>query len=256
VEALARRARAALLLIEPDLPDGPEAAARLTALGLRSAARSIQPRSTIVVSLEGDDEALLAGMKPKWRYNVRLAARKGVTVRSGSPTDLPAVYALMQETARRDGFAIHAQEYYAAAHDLFAPAGRAVWLLAEHEGRLLAAIVAFVQGERAWYFWGASASEGRNLMPNHALQWAAMRWAHDHGCREYDLWGIPDEVGQNPDAYTASDIEQGDGLWGVYRFKQGFGGRVVRWAGAWERPLSPVGYALYRLGWRFRRVGE
>ncbi len=253
---LARRARAALLLVEPDLADGPEAAARLAALGLRPAARTIQPRSTIVVSLEGDDEKLLARMKPKWRYNVRLAARKGVTIRAASPADLPAVYALMQETARRDGFAIHAAGYYAAAYELFVPAGHAVWLLAEHEGRLLAAIVAFAQGGRAWYFWGASASEERNLMPNHALQWAAICWARDRGCQEYDLWGIPDEVGQNPEAYETSDIEPGYELWGVYRFKRGFGGRVVRFVGAWERPLSPVGYALYRLGLRFRRVGE
>ncbi len=254
--AVARRLRAALLLIEPDLLDGPQASAQLTALGWQPSTRSVQPRSTIVIHLDGDDETLLGRMKPKWRYNVRLAARKGVTVRVGTPADLPAVYALMQETARRDRFAIHVADYYATAYDLFAPAGLSTWLLAEHEGRLLAAIVAFAHGDRAWYFWGASASEGRHLMPNHALQWAAMRWARDRGCRAYDLWGIPDEVGQNPEMDATSDIKPGSGLWGVYRFKQGFGGRVVRFVGAWECPLSAVGYALYRLGLRFRRVSE
>ncbi|MCS7220058.1 MAG: peptidoglycan bridge formation glycyltransferase FemA/FemB family protein [Anaerolineae bacterium] len=254
--ATARRLHAALLLIEPDLPDDPQASARLAALGWRPSHRSVQPRSTIVIGLDGDDETLLGRMKPKWRYNVRLAARKGVTVRMGTPADLPAVYALMQETARRDRFAIHVADYYAAAYGLFVPAGLAAWLLAEHEDRLLAAIVTFAHGERAWYFWGASASEGRSLMPNHALQWAAMRWARDRGCRAYDLWGVPDEVGRNPEAYATSAIEPSDGLWGVYRFKQGFGGRVVRFVGAWERPLSPMGYALYRLGLRLRRVTE
>jgi peptidoglycan pentaglycine glycine transferase (the first glycine) len=253
--AVARRLRAALLLIEPDLLDGLQASTQLAALGWRPSPRSVQPRSTLVIGLDGEEEVLLGRMKPKWRYNVRLAARKGVTVRVGTPADLPAVYALMQETARRDRFAIHVADYYAAAYELFVPAGLATWLLAEYEGRLLAAIVVFAHGHRAWYFWGASASEGRHLMPNHALQWAAMRWARDQGCREYDLWGIPDEVGQNPEAYATSEIEP-NGLWGVYRFKQGFGGRVVRFVGAWEHPLSPVGYALYRLGLRFRQVIE
>ncbi|MCD6290999.1 MAG: peptidoglycan bridge formation glycyltransferase FemA/FemB family protein [Anaerolineae bacterium] len=252
LEAVGRRLRAAFLLVEPDLPDGSQAVEMLMAMGWRPAERSIQPRSTILVDLAGAEDELLARMKSKWRYNIRLAARRGVTVRSGTRDDLPAVYALMRETARRDGFAVHAAEYYAAAYDLFAPTGQAVWLLAEREGQLLAAIVVFAHGERAWYFWGASANKGRRHMPNHALQWAAMRWARARGCRVYDLWGIPDEVGQSPDAYVTPS-ERHDGLWGVYRFKQGFGGRVVRSVGAWERPLSPAGYALYRLGMRLWR---
>lgn len=252
LEAIARRSRAAVLLMEPDLPDGSEAASSLSAGGWQPTPQSIQPRSTIVIELD-DDDAMLARMKSKWRYNIRLSARKGVTVRAGTREDLPAVYALMQETARRDGFGIHTAAYYEAAYDLFTPTGHAVWLLAEHQKRLLAAIVVFAHGDRAWYFWGASAGQSRNLMPNHALQWAAMRWARDHGCRLYDLWGIPDEVGRNPEAYTSSDVGRGGGLWGVYRFKQGFGGRVVRFTGAWEKPLSRPGYALYRLGRRLRR---
>jgi lipid II:glycine glycyltransferase (peptidoglycan interpeptide bridge formation enzyme) len=254
IAATARRARAAVLLIEPDLVDGSASVAQLTAYGLRPAARAIQPRSTILVPLDGDDEDLLARMKPKWRYNIRLATRKGVTVRPGTAADLPAIYALMEATARRDQFAVHTAAYYATAHDLFAESGHSLWLLAEHEGHLLAAIVVFAHGARAWYFWGASADEGRPLMPNHALQWAAMCWARAQGCREYDLWGIPDEVGQNPDRFTEVDPDRQGDLWGVYRFKQGFGGRVVRWAGAWECPLSTAGYALYRLALRFRQV--
>ncbi len=256
LETAARRERAAVMLMEPDLPDGSETAALLTALGWRPAARTIQPRSTLIIDLEGDEETLLRRMKPKWRYNIRLSARKGVTVRPGTPDDLATIYRLMEETARRDGFAIHTADYYRTAYELFTPSGKAVWLLAEHEGRALATIAVFAHGDRAWYFWGASASEGRHLMPNHALQWAAMRWARARGCRYYDLWGIPDEVGRNPQAFTSSDPGRQGGLWGVYRFKQGFGGRVVRSAGAWERPLSSVGYALYRLGARLYGGGS
>lgn len=254
VEQAARRSGAAVVIVEPDVQDDASLATWLRSLDWRPT-RPVQPRSTIVIDL-ADDEALMAQMKPKWRYNIRLAERRGVTVREGTEEDLPAIYELMKETAQRDGFAIHVRDYYETAYRLFAPGQRAVWLLAEHEGRLLAAIVVFAHGERAWYFWGASSTHGRQVMPNHALQWAAMRWARERGCRRYDLWGIPDEVGCDPDAITAEDLRRGDGLWGVFRFKQGFGGQVVRFVGAWEKPISPLGYALYRLGMRWRGRSE
>jgi peptidoglycan pentaglycine glycine transferase (the first glycine) len=124
---------------------------------------------------------------------------------------------------------------------------------AEAEGEMLAAIAVFALGTRAWYMWGASGEQGRNLMPNHALQWAAIRWARSRDCAIYDLWGIPDAVGANPDAYVEPESWGEGGLWGVYRFKQGFGGQVVRYTGAWDLPLSQPGYALYKLALRARR---
>ena len=94
-------------------------------------------------------------------------------------------------------------------------------------------------------------------MPNHALQWAALRLARDRGCYVYDLWGIPDEVGADPQAFTEPESWGEGGLWGVYRFKQGFGGRIVRYTGAWDLPFSKAGYALYcwALRYRGRRIG-
>lgn len=249
----ARKQRAALLKIEPEQPDDPALAAHLVRHGFRPSPQRVQPLSSIHVDLAGDEEAILARMKPKWRYNIRLAERKGVTVRAGEPGDLPAIQGLMTATGLRDRFAVHDAAYYARATELFVPAGLATWLLAEAEGALLAAIAVFALGRNAWYMWGASADEGRNLMPNHALQWAAMRWARARGCTTYDLWGIPDEVGAEPAAYAEPESWGAGGLWGVYRFKQGFGGRVVRYIGAWDLPLSRVGYALYRLGLRVRR---
>ena len=251
-----------ILKIEPELPDTPEVAATLLSAGFQRSAQRVQPLSTIHIDLTGDDEAILARMKQKWRYNIRLAERKGVTVRAGTAADLPAIQALMDATGARDGFGVHNAAYHAAATALFAPSSLVVghssasdtmtWLLAEHEGRLLAAIAVFALGKLAWYMWGASSDEDRNLMPNHAAQWAAMRWARARGCTAYDLWGIPDEVGANPDAYLEPESWGQGGLWGVYRFKQGFGGRVVRYTGAWDMPLSRIDYALYRLALRVR----
>lgn len=250
----ALKQRAALLKIEPGLPDSPEVTKMLAGYGFRPSPQRVQPLSTIHIDLTADEETILARMKPKWRYNIRLAERKNVTVRAGAPTDLPAIQRLLEITGVRDGFGVHSASYYALAAELFAPAEQMTWLLAEHEGEVLAAIAVFVLGRRAWYMWGASGEAGRNLMPNHALQWAAMRQAKARGCTTYDLWGIPDEVGETPDAYAEPESWGEGGLWGVYRFKQGFGGQVVRYTGAWDLPLSAAGYALYRLALRVRRA--
>lgn len=255
LRGVCRSRRAALLKIEPDLPDTPELAACLARYGFRRSPQRVQPLSTIVIDLDGGEEAILAHMKPKWRYNIRLAERKGVTVRQGGLDDLPAIRGLLEATGRRDGFAVHDLAYYRTATELFGPAGAVTWLIAEREGRMLAAIAVFACGAGAWYMWGASGDEDRNLMPNHALQWEAIRWARAHGCIYYDLWGIPDEVGARPEAYAEPESWGEGGLWGVYRFKQGFGGRVVRFTGAWDLPLSAPGDALYRLALRLRGHG-
>jgi len=217
IASVARRHRAVALKIEPDLPDDSQLAARLAGYGFRPG-HTVQPRSTIVVDLTPEPEAILGRMKSKWRYNVRLAARKGVTVREGTEVDLPAFQQLMEETSRRDDFAVHSFDYQTAAYHLIVPAGQAVWLLAEYESKLLAGIVVFGFGDKAWYFWGASSGQHRNLMPNHALQWAAMRWARERGCRTYDLCGIPDEVGADPAPYEDRENSGPGALWGVYRF--------------------------------------
>ncbi len=250
---LCRKRRAAVLKIEPELPVSAEFAAQLTGYGFQPSPQRIQPLSTIHIDLAADEEAILAAMKPKWRYNIRLAERKGVSVRPGTLDDLPAIQELLAVTGARDGFGVHSADYYRRATGLFGPAGQMAWLLAEQAGALLAAVAVFALGRQAWYMWGASADEGRNLMPNHALQWAAMRWAKARGCVRYDLWGIPDEVGETPEAYAEPESWGQGGLWGVYRFKQGFGGQVVRYTGAWDWPVSPLGYRAYRWALRLRR---
>jgi lipid II:glycine glycyltransferase (peptidoglycan interpeptide bridge formation enzyme) len=251
-----RKRCAALLKIEPDLPRSQPLVGVLSAHGFRVSSQHVQPLSTIHIDLSAGEETILARMKPKWRYNIRLAERKGVTVRQGAAADLPAIQRLLEITGKRDGFEVHSAAYYAAATELFMPGGLAVWWLAEAAGELLAAIAVFALGRGAWYMWGASGDSGRNLMPNHALQWAAILWAKDRGCLTYDLWGIPDEVGENPQAYAENDSWGSEGLWGVFRFKQGFGGAVVRYAGAWDMPLSTAGYALYRAALRLRRAEQ
>ncbi len=251
MRSLARRRRALVLILEPRDEDSPALASRLTSLGFTST-RTIQPRSTIIVPLDADEDEILRRMHSKTRYNIRLSARKGVKVRVGEEGDLADFYALMQETSRRDRFPIHSFEYYLKAHWLLTDSGYGRLFLAEYEGELLAGIVAVAFGQEGIYLYGASGPRHRQRMPNHALQWAAIRWAKERGCRVYDLWGIPDEVGRNPERYTKIGDYGKGGLWGVYRFKQGFGGRVVRTVGAWEMEVLPGGRTLYRLLLRAR----
>ena len=252
IQPLARQMRAICLKIEPDEEDNSALAGRLTSMGFEPSPQAVQPRRTIVVDLKDEPDALLKRMKQKTRYNIRLAGRKGVTVRVGDEDDLPDFYHLMETTAERDGFGIHSQTYYDTAHRLFVPPGRGSLLLAENEGKLLAGLVVLAIGDTACYMYGASSSESRNLMPTYLLQWEAMLWAREQGCHTYDLWGVPDEE----ESTLESDFaKRSDGLWGVYRFKRGFGGHLVRTIGAWDLVYAPLRYQLYRaaLGWLNRR---
>ena len=252
IHPLAKQRRAICLKIEPNVKDTASVAERLQALGFRRSPQTIQPRRTLVVNLEGEPDDLLRRMKSKTRYNIRLAGRRGVTVRPGNQADLPAFYQLMEVTGQRDAFGIHSYAYYEAAHHLFVPTGQGQLLLAEHEGQILAGLVVLALGETACYMYGASSDDGRNQMPTYLLQWEAMLWAKERGCRLYDLWGVPDE---EEATLEEQFTQRSDGLWGVYRFKRGFGGRLVRATGAWDLVYAPARYRLYSLaiGWRNRR---
>jgi lipid II:glycine glycyltransferase (peptidoglycan interpeptide bridge formation enzyme) len=245
VRPLVRKNRGICLKIEPDLKEDATLARGLRSLGFRPSPQTVQPRRTITVDLEAEPETLLKRMKQKTRYNIRLAARRGVTVRTGDEMDLPAFYDLVEITGERDDFGVHSKAYYEAVHRLFVPSGRGCLLLAEHEGTLLAGLVVFALGGMACYMYGASSSQARNLMPTYLLQWEAMLWAKEQGCRIYDLWGVPDE---DEPTLESQFTERHDGLWGVYRFKRGFGGRLVRTIGAWDLVYAPLRYRLYTAG--------
>ncbi len=209
-------------------------------LRARQSEHNIQPARTVIVDLHGSDEDILGRMKQKCRYNIRLAEKKGVVVRQWN--DLEHFHGMMQETGGRDGFAVHSSAYYRRAYDLFHASGGCELLVAEHESTPLAALMVFRQGIRAWYLYGASTDTDRNRMPTYLLQWEAMRWAKAHGCLEYDLWGVPDADEQ---VLEANFEHRQDGLWGVYRFKRGFGGAVKRAAQAVDVVFNPVLYKLY-----------
>jgi len=209
-------------------------------LHLRESPHNIQPPRTIIVDVRGSEEEILAKMKQKTRYNIRLAEKKGVTVRAWN--DIESFHKMMLHTGGRDGFGIHSLEYYQRAYELLHPKKLGEILVAEYEGKPLAALFVARNGTRAYYLYGASTDEERNRMPTYLLQWEATKWAKARGCEEYDLWGVPDE----DEATLEANFEtRHDGLWGVYRFKRGFGGELKRAVQALDRVYNPLLYWAY-----------
>lgn len=254
LQRFARRARAIFLRLEPNLlEDDPQAPGLHTWALLQGlqAAPTIQPRSSVHVELQAADEALLAACSKGHRADIRRAERGGVQVRVGGVDDLAGFYAIMRGTGERAGFGIHSQAYYHTAWRLFQPRSRL--LLAELDGRLVAAHLVFADAVAGLYLYSGADAAGLKSGANHLLEWHAMRWARDLGCVRYDLWGVPDAFGRaataaSEAARAALEAEaQSDPLQGVYRFKKGFGGRVVRYLPAYDALLIPP---LYRLALR------
>ena len=210
------------------------------------AAADVQPPDTVLVNLDQSDEALLAAMKEKCRYNIRLSAKKGVTVRRSGESELGVFYRLFEETAERDGIAIHSADYYAALFALAKETGQGARVeirlyIAAHEGEDLAAIITLFRGGEAVYLYGASSNNKRNLMAPYLLQWTAMRDARDFGCERYDLFGIP----------PADDPAHP--MAGLYRFKTGFGGAVIHRSGSWDFAYRPLTRTLFTLAESLRK---
>jgi lipid II:glycine glycyltransferase (peptidoglycan interpeptide bridge formation enzyme) len=251
VDQVCRQEKAVFLRVEPDIWEpAPSGFIEKNLTGFVKTDQTIQPPRTIIVNLEGSEDEILENMKSKTRYNIRLAQRKDVKVLFSD--DISAFHRMMLTTGERDEFGIHSLAYYQKVYGLLAPDGHCVLLIATYEGQPLAGVMACAFGNTSWYFYGASTNQERNRMPTYLLQWEAMRWAKQKGCRVYDLWGVPDM----PEAELENTfLDRSDGLWGVYRFKRGFGGEVKRTIGAWDRIYQPLTYRLYRF-WSQKRQSQ
>jgi lipid II:glycine glycyltransferase (peptidoglycan interpeptide bridge formation enzyme) len=272
LQSLARKQGALFLKMDPDVVlgsgvpaseddvidnGGQTVMSELKQRGWSYSSDQIQFRNTVLIDINQSEEELLARMKPKTRYNVRLAEKKGVTLRVGNQQDFGMLYKMYAETSVRDGFVIRDENYYKTVWQTFLANAQSpisnlespltnyreasLWgqlpftepLIAEVNHQPVAAIFVFYFAGRAYYVYGMSRDIHREKMPAYLLQWEAIKRAKAKGCLTYDLWGAPETFDEN------------DSMWGVYRFKEGLGGSVVRTLGAWDFAPNPVWYKLY-----------
>lgn len=251
LSALERRARrfgVVWLKIDPDvvaatgLPNSPNDQTHKTGRAIMGTLRKrgwrlsdsqVQFRNTLTIDLRQSEDEILAAMSGNTRRKIRVAGKKGVTVRPATTDDLPLLYRLYQITGERDQFLIRPFEYYRRAWEQFMRAGLAQAFIAEYGGVAIAHVILFHFGRKCWYFYGASSNDDRARMPNYLLQWEAIKWAKAQGYAVYDMWGAPDA------------FDESDSLWGVYQFKRGFRGQLTRHIGAWDFASHPTMYYVY-----------
>ncbi len=192
---------------------------------------------TIMLDIMGSEESLLSRMKPKTRYNLNYARRKGVRVFQPTAKALPEFYEIYLQTASRDGFDPCDYEHFSELFSSLDPEmdnASLLFLLSTDGHDLLAGAIVSLSKQRATYVLGASSNTKRNLMGSYAVQWEAIRLAHQCGCNDYDMWGAaPSEDQPHPWA-------------GLTRFKAGFGGKIVHREGTWDYPLNPEKYKAIR----------
>ncbi|MGI6361593.1 MAG: lipid II:glycine glycyltransferase FemX [Bacillota bacterium] len=239
IKELARKHDAVFCKIDPDVPALDETwALRLKESGFVSAEKGegfegVQPRHVFRLDISPDEETLLANMHQKTRYNIRLAARKGVTVEKSDRAGMKIFYPLLQETAQRDNFLIRSENYFTSFYDCLAPHGLAELFLVHYEDKAISGALLFKLGDKSWYIYGASANKYRNVMPNYLMQWEMICWSKKQGCSLYDFRGVP------------GDVPSDHPLYGLVKFKKGFGGEYVSFIGEYDLVFKPSAYKFY-----------
>lgn len=222
-----------LLAVQP--PRGNEAFTEyLAELGFRPSSRGM-PTATLLLDLCQSLDDILAQMKSKTRYNIRLAQRKGVSVREGTKDDLSTFYKLHMHTGQRQQFTSFEASYLVALWDLLEPHDHVKLFLANYQGEAISALLMIAFGDTVTYWRGGWSGRHGNLHPNEAAQWAAMRWAKAQGYRFYDLGGL--------DLDTARAAVRGEApptTKSPSHFKLGFGGDVAFLPGACDYIYNPI----------------
>lgn len=203
----------------------------------RKAFSNILPSNTIYIDLKKSSDGLLRSMKHKTRYNIGLSEKKGVKVRIAGISELDTWYRLYSETSARNRLHLHGIDYFRTilsvdAKNTQSPA-EVILLIAETDSKPLASMFLVISGNRGTYLYGASTSENRNMMASYALQWKAMNIAKEMGCTEYDMFGV------------APAPDPGHPLYGLFRFKSGFGGEIYHSLGCWDYPFNNEKYSTY-----------
>lgn len=252
LKELAKQEHALLIHVDPDEPDSNEDF-RVAMLQLGFTEKSsdgfgnIQPQYVFRLPLKDrTQEEVFQSFCAKTRYNIGLSQRKGVTVREYSGADripdfiMENFYTLMQTTGERDHFFIRGQDYFNGL--MLALQKDAQIYIAYLQGKPIAGAIEVFCGNKAWYLYGASSNEHRNVMPNYLLQWIMIQEAMERGCDLYDFRGVPGNVSED------------DPLYGLYRFKKGFSGEHTKFTGLFTYNFRPFLCKVLQLGMKLRQA--
>lgn len=195
----------------------------------------VQPSFVFRMDITPSEDDLLMAMHSKTRYNVRLAIKKGVTMRlAKNEEDLKTFYKVLTETAERDQFLIRGYNYFKAIWDAMYPKYAQIFIMESPEGEAIAGSLYMMIGNKAWYLYGASSNAHRNIMPNYLMQWCMIQYSKAHNCTLYDFRGVSGDI-----------TDESNPLYGLYRFKKGFGGELTEFIGDWDCVYSPFFYKLW-----------
>lgn len=210
-------------------------------MGLPQSPKETQPQQVWLLALDKQEDELLMDMKPKTRYNINLAGRKGVTVREGSKQDLIELYKLFLETASRASFRLHPQNYYWQMFESLSPDKLKI-LVAEYKGQILTGMIMTLFADTATYLHGGSGNKMREAMAPYLLHWEAIKLTKKLGLGYYDFGGISTDPKSHP-SWT-----------GITRFKKSFGGFEVKFPGSFDLILSPIWYNVYKNARLVRKI--
>ena len=243
VKELAKKYNAFGLSIEPDIETDDQAFRDIvTNLGykIKDDAKDfkdeIQPIFVFRLDIKNKtEEEIMAGFHQKWRYNIRLAGRKGVEIKEGTREDLKDFHKIMIETGNRDGFITRPLSYFEKMYDNMVPEGHMKLLMAYYDGKPISGVIPIFYGNKTWYLYGASSNQHRNLMPNYLLQWEMIKMAIARHDDIYDFRGVSGVVDESHPQY------------GLYRFKKGFGAKFTEFIGEIYLPFKPLKFRLYKI---------
>lgn len=242
LKELAKKYNAFILKIEPDIKsDDAEFREIIKRLGYKikddakNFREEIQPRYVFRLDIKDKTEdEIFAGFHQKTRYNIRLAEKKGVTIRKGTKEDLKDFHKIMIETGQRDGFIIRSLSYFEKMYDELNPDHMELFM-ADYEGKPISGVIAIMYGNKVWYLYGASSNAYRNVMPNYLLQWEMIKMAIARKCDIFDFRGVSGVVDESHPQY------------GLYRFKKGFGAEFTEFIGEVYIPFKPLKYQIYKI---------
>ena len=238
IQVLAKKYNAIVIRIEPDIKSEDKSFRNIMLdLGYqikddaKNFREEIQPRYVFRLDTKDKtEEELFNNLHSKTRYNVRLATKKGVTIKEGTKEDLKEFHKIMVTTGIRDGFITRSLSYFETMYDQMAPKHMKL-LMAYYEDKPISGVIVIIYGNKTWYLYGASSNEHRNLMPNYLLQWEMIKIALENKSDIYDLRGVPG-IADNSN--------------GLYRFKKGFGAEYTEFIGEVYMEFKPLRYRLYK----------